>query len=595
MKFGVLLRRSCSLVLALSVVCGLHTETFAANSYNDMDYITSHVSLKVPSGLYISRPEGKITTSADSYFITGGSNPQASLSMNGKAVQTRGERGSFGVFVSLDQGKNVFTFRQGDQQETVTIIRGSTAGSTATTKVISSMAPTYDCATYSGETMTLSCVAPSGASVTATVGGKKVQLKQQAATAVEGVPATFSAKIEAWDVSGTKNLGPVVYTLNGKTQYESAGSVFLTGRNDKLAVQVKNTAAVIYKDANRSAFIETAKLGGIDTVSDISGSLYELSTGGWISKEAVQPLTSSGALTLNVSETIYGRTSDGKGEVYSFPGEARPMFRAYQDTDTFYVTLFRTSFSADAAAQLQSYMQGSEVFSGVKVTSEGSSTQLAFTIAGDMWGYDITYGKNGGVNIFAKNAPQVTSGSQPLSGFTIAVDAGHGGSDPGAIGVPGTDGAMEKDITLATAIAVQKRLESLGAQVMMTRSDDSNPSINERMDATTDADLYISLHCNSIGYTQDANKPQGTEVYYYESRSAALAQALSANVSGYTGRTNRGAKFSNYRVTLNSYAPAVLVEMGFLTNPVEYDDMSSKTGIFRTANAVGDSILAVFG
>jgi len=106
------------------------------------------------------------------------------------------------------------------------------------------------------------------------------------------------------------------------------------------------------------------------------------------------------------------------------------------------------------------------------------------------------------------------------------------------------------------------------------------------------ADLFISLHCNSIGYDTDASKPNGTEVYYFENIAKKLATALSANVSEYTGRTNRGAKFSNYRVTLNSYAPSVLVEMGFLTNPAEYDSMTSRRGIYNTANAVGDSVLA---
>lgn len=128
----------------------------------------------------------------------------------------------------------------------------------------------------------------------------------------------------------------------------------------------------------------------------------------------------------------------------------------------------------------------------------------------------------------------------------------------------------------------------------MTRSEDENPPINDRMQGTVDADLFISLHCNSISYDRDTNKAGGTEVYYYEDQSQRLAQILAANVADYTGRTNRGAKFSAFRVTLNTYAPAVLVEMGFLTNPAEYDSMTSRSGIFRTANAVGDGVLAVF-
>ena len=63
-------------------------------------------------------------------------------------------------------------------------------------------------------------------------------------------------------------------------------------------------------------------------------------------------------------------------------------------------------------------------------------------------------------------------------------------------------------------------------------------------------------------------------------------------MASYNGRTNRGAKYSAYRVTLNSYAPSVLVEMGFISNPVEYDEICSPEGQFKTANAVADAILA---
>ena len=152
---------------------------------------------------------------------------------------------------------------------------------------------------------------------------------------------------------------------------------------------------------------------------------------------------------------------------------------------------------------------------------------------------------------------------------------------------------MEKDITLATAQALQKRLQNLGATVIFCREGDSSVSMNDRMALTNDqdADLFISLHCNSIGYTQDANKPSGTEVYYFENIAKDFASMLSANVASATGRTNRGAKLSNYRVTLNTYAPAVLVEMGFLTNPAEYDQMTSKQGIYQTVNGISDSIL----
>lgn len=589
--------RLVSFVLVLAVCVGVSVAPAAAQGgYNDLEAITGHVSLTIPQGLTVSRPSGQITTTDAAYFIAGTSDPGLPLTLNGQEVEQRGVRGSFGVYVALDAGTNRFVLEQGSAREEVIIVRGNASAEAATTTVISRMAPAYDCATFSGETITLSCVAPSGASVTASIGNRQVTLEQSAATAKAGVPATFTAKLTAGEVSGTKDLGQVVYTLNGQTDFESEGRVYITGSGSRLAVQVKNDATVVYSDAQRSRFIDTAKLGGIDTVKDINGDLYELSTGGWVPREAMQPLTEEVPLRLSVEQALFGATDDGNGEVYSFPGSARPMVRSYQDSEKLFVRLCNTTMSSDAVSELKAAVSNSRVFGGVAVSQKDGYADLTFQLSGNrtLWGYDITYGREGGINVFAKYKPSLQQGSRPLAGIAIAVDAGHGGSDPGAVGVPGTKAAMEKDINLATAIAVQKRLESLGATVLMTRSEDENPPINDRMQGTVDADLFISLHCNSISYDRDTNKAGGTEVYYYEDQSQRLAQILAANVADYTGRTNRGAKFSAFRVTLNTYAPAVLVEMGFLTNPAEYDSMTSRSGIFRTANAVGDGVLAVF-
>lgn len=591
MRIDGICRRLLSTALAAALCIGLAAPSLAAGGYNDFDAITSHVNLKVPSRLTLTRPSEDVSTSAAAYFITGGSDPDQKLTMNGETVAGRGTRGSFGIFVALQKGVNTFVFRNGDKAVELNITRG--ADTPVTINDIRNTAPSFDCATYAGETISLQCTAPSGAQVTAAVGGRQVPLKQAAATAAAGVPATFSAKTMAGEVDGTRNLGPVTYTMTYKgkrSSVKSAGSVYLTGSGSRLYVEVKNVAASVYKDATASAFIETAKGGAVDYVTEV-GNMYHLSTGGWIPKESVQPLDKQVNIRNSVSDVSFEQT--GSGEYYTFYGTANTMFRAYMDNEKLYVKLFNTTGVADYADGMA---QDSDLFDAVDVTEEDGDTVMQFMRSGSrrLWGYDISY-DNGDILLYAKYAPRVSGGSQPLSGVTIAVDAGHGGADPGAVGIPGTGGAMEKDITLATAIAVQKRLESLGAKVVLCRTGDDDVDMNKRMQITLDnrADLFISLHCNSLAYTKDMNTIGGTEVYYFEPIAKNLATTLSASVAGYTGRTNRGAKQSNYRVTLNAFAPSVLVEMGFVTNPNEYDSMTSRNGIFQTANAVGDGVLAV--
>lgn len=584
MKHG---KRAVSLLTAIAAVFCLSAAP-EAKTYNDIDDITSHVKLKVPEKLEINRPAGEGFTNASTYFIMGSSDPDKSLTVNGQTVTTRGERGSFGVFVQLDDGGNLFRFQQGNDTVEVTINKGGTA---ATTKIntVRDMAPSFDCATITGETINLSCVAPSGARVSATIGGRTVQL-QQSAQAADGVPADFRGTTTAETVTGTKDLGKVAYmmTYNGKTtSYQSEGRVFITGPGEDLMVQVKNNASCIYDSDEMAYFEAVARIGAVDYVKQIGRKCYELSSGGWIPKETVTPLSGKVALKNKVSKTEY--ETGNKGETLRLTGTTHPMFRAAEQGGELSIKLMNTSGISKPD------IEGSRFVSRIRVFEENDDTTITFVLDDEekeLWGYDVSY-KNGVTSIYLKYKPNASDGDKPLQGVTVAVDAGHGGSDPGALGFPMTHGASEAEINLAAAIAVQKRLESLGAEVVMMRTEEEDVSMNDRMTMTrkADADFFVSLHSNSAGYEVNGNKTSGTEVYYYFGSSKRFAALAAQKAAGYTGRQARGAKFSNYRVTLNTFCPSILVEMGFVTNPEEYDSMTSKQGIFKLANAIGDSIV----
>ncbi|MEG2174272.1 MAG: N-acetylmuramoyl-L-alanine amidase, partial [Oscillospiraceae bacterium] len=98
------------------------------------------------------------------------------------------------------------------------------------------------------------------------------------------------------------------------------------------------------------------------------------------------------------------------------------------------------------------------------------------------------------------------------------------------------------------------------------------------------------LHCNSTVENANGNTAKGIEIYYYEEPAKAFGQALLTQMTAQTGRSARGVGNAAFRVTLNSLTPSVLVEMGFMTNPVEYDSLCSRQGIYQMANAVGDGI-----
>jgi N-acetylmuramoyl-L-alanine amidase len=162
-----------------------------------------------------------------------------------------------------------------------------------------------------------------------------------------------------------------------------------------------------------------------------------------------------------------------------------------------------------------------------------------------------------------------------LKGKVIAIDPGHGGSDPGAIGLART---QEKDITLAISLKVKDLLEQAGATVLMTRVTDKDvygpgaSDVDELKARTTvanagKADIFLSIHINSF-----VNRTVGgTATYYYQKTSydGLLAQCLQKNVAANDGLENRGKLPANFYVIKHTAMPASLLEVAFISNPDE--------------------------
>ncbi|PGT81919.1 SH3 domain-containing protein [Bacillus sp. AFS040349] len=155
--------------------------------------------------------------------------------------------------------------------------------------------------------------------------------------------------------------------------------------------------------------------------------------------------------------------------------------------------------------------------------------------------------------------------AQYVKGKTIVIDPGHGGQDGGAVGNGGT---LEKNLTLTTAKLVYDKLKSAGANVFITRSTDTYISLNSRVSTShyRNAEAFISLHYDSA---VDPNA-SGTSAYFYHSlKDAPLAFRLNKELTQQTRLNDRGVKFGNFHVLRENHSPAVLLELGFLSNRTE--------------------------
>jgi len=198
------------------------------------------------------------------------------------------------------------------------------------------------------------------------------------------------------------------------------------------------------------------------------------------------------------------------------------------------------------------------------------------------WGYDVGYEQGSNLRIRIRRPPRIANQDSVLAGLTIAVDAGHGGDNNGALG---STGVLEKDINLTIASHLDSLLKSRGARVVLTRSGDAPAGMLDRMDAVVNskAHVLVSIHCNSIGETSDPEAVKGTSTYYRYVGYQPLANIMYDKMLE-LGLGQFGVVGSfNFTLSGPTQLPNVLVETAFLSNPE--DEMKLLDDTFRQAIA----------
>ncbi len=194
--------------------------------------------------------------------------------------------------------------------------------------------------------------------------------------------------------------------------------------------------------------------------------------------------------------------------------------------------------------------------------------------------------------------PAEADSEGPLAGRVILVDAGHGGTDGGAVAKD--SGVSEKGLNLKTAKALQSVLEAEGAKVIMTRETDAQYSENKRADLTArlrlalenSADLVVSVHMNEYR----SRRESGPQVFYRagQEKSRLLAGCIQeALINELKPARERAAMAGDYFI-LSLDVPSVLVECGFLSNAAEEALLLTPEYRQKIARAIGDGILEYF-
>lgn len=606
----------------------------ALTSYYGGEIVASSFGSK----LEILTPDNNSSTNESRVKITGSSDYNYPLLLDGIGVE-RGEDGYFATYVNLVPGKNEFTFTH--KGSTVKLVINCSI------EVLQSVQPTQDITADGGSQINISAVAHRDAIVSANVAGDKIAMHEADSSGLDD--NTNSSNSDYVTYTG-------IYTLPGTTpEVQDLGKISVTalwggssktleGAHVKVnALSIKSgqkcIATIVPTSSIIKNWIETflyadnlyrpvacpQQVGSWDYVeSNADGSpkkyfysnmtYYRLTCGLMVYAGNVK-LTAVGTVTPNKVKAVSQSSDDNERYTrFTFDNTTKITYNAGTNNNfskNSYNQSGKRDYSIDSynADSFVLYLFNTSEAAGVKVTdnplfkevtvSKTSETTVKYTFKlkspGKFYGFDVSYDSKGDLILDCKN---------PWNGnvkdLKVAIDAGHGGIDFGAIG----GNVNEKDLTLSYSKAVKNVLiQKYGLKesnifmirtedklIASTKDNDLQLRTKELIDSKSDVSLCIHMNCGG---------GEGFETYYYQPFSRDLAAAVQANISAaYQGSgfkaANRGCKFccekSFYSVRQNQY-PSVLIECGFVDNAKDRTFLTSKDGSNAMANALAKSVM----
>jgi N-acetylmuramoyl-L-alanine amidase len=189
----------------------------------------------------------------------------------------------------------------------------------------------------------------------------------------------------------------------------------------------------------------------------------------------------------------------------------------------------------------------------------------------------------------ARNLPAV-----PRGRYRVVIDPGHGGPDPGAVGI---GGLRETDVVLDVGLQLAQLLQNRGVQVLLTRTSEVDVDLPPRVSLAnrSGANLFVSLHANAL--SMDRPDVNGIETFYYQGgRAYELALSIQQQLMAVSpGTPDRGARPGRFFVIRRTVMPSVLTEMGFVTGDIDAPRLADARYRQQLAAALAAGILSYLG
>jgi N-acetylmuramoyl-L-alanine amidase len=324
------------------------------------------------------------------------------------------------------------------------------------------------------------------------------------------------------------------------------------------------------------------------SVTGKEGEWLRLDYGAWINSKETKII--SGAVASQIAIHSVGYRQLPEVTEIRFPLEAAVPVSVEQGNNSFILTLYNTTAKTDTIRldddPLISRLDWQQV----------SPTQVKYTFnlkKLQQWGYKLRY-DNTTLVLTLRHPPNLENNKRlPLSGIKILLDPGHGGKESGATG---PTGYLEKDVNLIISKLLRDELAKRGAKVVMTREDDRDVSLVERMVIISKEEpaISLSIHHNSLPDNGDAEKTKGFSSFWYHPQGHSVAVFLHNYVVKNLRKPSAGVFWNNLALTRPSAAPSVLLELGFMSNPDEFEEIVNPQAQKKMANTLANGITEWF-
>ena len=583
---------------------------------NTIDFGIADEELKLTS------PADGVTVDIPTVAVSGTCDNNFDIIVNGQKIEPT-ERGFFATDVKLSAGKNTITVEHKGQKLTRTV--------TYNTVIIKDVSPTGQITVTGGSKVEYTVTARKGAKVTGSLNGKTVSFTEQQlgyeSASSSAVFASFVGEFtvpesqeEAYSIGSlrvTASYGDFVKSLTGASVVvqplpSTVGNIAVV----KVDKAESFRAEPANSDTSLPQFFWLPK-GTRDYITGeseyngdgVTKKYYTLRCGLRVYQNDVEveegeiPVNKTSSVTLTDSGR-YTYLTFANSQKVPYKLVMRGLYESGDDgaTDASSGSFSRLDFVICGTGNKASVSGSSPLmtFASAKADEEAQTVTYSFTLSknGGFYGFRSYYDDNGKLVIRLRNPIRASGGK--LDGVRICLDPGHGGVDAGAKGL--NKSIYEANENLKVALALRTELESLGATVYMTRTNNQSYIDGTAITSSTlrtkrleliesfGVDILISVHHNY----SPASSGNGTEALYFYGFNQKLAQTLSDSMAEVSGMKNRGGKYQNVFVYRNHDFMSVLLECGFLSNPSDSQWLTTEGNTVKLAKAIASGVVEYF-